>query len=110
MKFVFSASGWLQNFNIFFMYWQKFFCSDAGCQRLSYTSGFKKHLYAPIGALLTNYSFKPIGAYKCFLKPDVYDNLWHPASEQKNFCQYMKNMLKFCSHPEALKTNFIEYV
>ena len=36
--------------------------------------------------------------------------LWHPASEQKNFCQYMKNMLKFCSHPEALKTNFIEYV
>ena len=70
----------------------------------------KKHLYAPIGALLTNYSFKPIGAYKCFLKPDVYDNLWHPASEQKNFCQYMKNMLKFCSHPEALKTNFIEYV
>ena len=27
-----------------------------------YTSGFKKHLYAPIGALLTNYSFKPIGA------------------------------------------------
>ena len=41
---------------------------------------------------------------------NVYDNLWHPASEQKNFCQYMKNMLKFCSHPEALKTNFIEYV
>ena len=110
MKFVFNVFGWLQNFNIFFMYWRKFFCPDAGCQRLSYTSGFKKHLYAPIGALLTNYSFKPIGAYKCFLKPDVYDNLWHPASEQKNFCQYMKNMLKFCSHPEALKTNFIEYV
>ena len=43
----------------------------------------KKHLYAPIGALLTKYSFKPIGAYKCFLKPDVYDNLWHPASGQK---------------------------
>ena len=45
----------------------------------------KKHLYVPIGALLTKYSFKPIGAYKCFLNPDVYDNLWHPASEQKNF-------------------------
>ena len=31
------------------MYWRKFFCPDAGCQRLSYTSGFiKKHLYAPI--------------------------------------------------------------
>ena len=38
------------------------------------------------------------------------DNLWHPASEQKNIRQYMKNMLKFCSHPEALKTNFIEYL
>ena len=23
----------------------------------------KKHLYAPIGALLTKYSFKPIGVY-----------------------------------------------
>ena len=34
---------------------------------------------APIGALVTKYSFKPIGAYKCFLKPDVYDNLWRPA-------------------------------
>ena len=61
------------------VYWRKFFCRYAGCQRLAYTSGFKKHLYAPIGALLTNYSFKPIGAYKCFLKPDVYANLWHPA-------------------------------
>ena len=48
-------------------------------EHMTYTSGFKKHLYAPIGALLTNYSFKPIGAYKCFLKPDVYDNLWHPT-------------------------------
>ena len=37
----------------------------------------QKHLYAPIGALFTKYSFKPIGAYKCFLKPDVYDNLAH---------------------------------
>ena len=110
MKFVFNASRWLQNFNMFFMYWRKFFCPDARCQRLSYTSGFKKHLYAPIG--LNEYFVKkaPIGAYKCFLKPDVYDNLWHPASGQKNFRQYMKNMLKFCSHPETLKTNFIEYV
>ena len=58
---------------------ENFFCRHAGCQRLSYTSGFKKHLYAPIG--LNEYFVKkaPIGAYKCFLKPDVYDNLWHPA-------------------------------
>ena len=35
--------------------------------------------YAPIG--LNEYFVKraPIGAYKCFLKPDVYANLWHPA-------------------------------
>ena len=62
------------------------------------------------GALLTKNSFKPIGAYKCFLKPDVYDNPWHPASGQKNFRQYMKNMLKTFSHPETLNTNFIENV
>ena len=110
MKFVFNVSGWLQNFNIFSMYWRKFFCPDAGCQRLSYTSGFKKLLYAPIGALLTKYSFKPIGAYKSFLKPDVYDNLWHIPHRNKKIFVNMKNMLKFCSHPETLKTNFIEYV
>ena len=98
MKFVFNVSGWLQNFNIFFMYWRKFFCPYAGCQRLSYTSDFKKHLCAPIG--LNEYFVKkaPIGVYKCFLK------------SLKNFRQYMKNMLKFCIHPETLKTNFIEYV
>ena len=79
MKFVFNVFGWLQNFNIIFHVLTKIFCRYAGCQRLAYTSGFKKHLYAPIGALLTKYSFKPIGAYKCFLKPDVYANLWHPA-------------------------------
>ena len=61
-------------------------------------------------ALLTKYSFKPIGVYKCFLKADVYANLWHPASGQEIFCQYMKNMFKFCIHSETLKTNFIEYV
>ena len=77
-----------------------------GCKILTYFSCID----TPIGTFLTKYSFKPIGAYKCFLKPDVYDNLWHPASGQKNFRQYMKNMLKFCSHREALKTNFIEYV
>ena len=60
MKFVFNVFGWLQNFNIFFMYWRKFFCRYAGCQRLAYTSGFKKHLYAPIGALLTKYSFNEV--------------------------------------------------
>ena len=54
--------------------------------------------------------FQPIGAHKCFSKSDVYANLWHPASGQKNFCQYMKNMFKFYSHPETLKTNFIGYV
>ena len=96
MKFVSNASGWLQNFNIFIMYRRKSFCPNARCQRLSYTSGVKKHLYAPIGALLTKYSFKPIRAYKCFLKPDVYDKLWRLASGQKIY------MLKFCSHPEAL--------
>ena len=46
-----------------------------------------KNIYtlAPIG--LNEYFVKraPIGAYKCFLKPDVYDNLWHPASGQKKF-------------------------
>ena len=75
-----------------------------------YASGFKNHLYVPIG--LNEYFVKraPIGAYKCFLKPDVYDNLWHLASGQKNFRQYMKNMFKFCTHPEKLNTNFIEYV
>ena len=71
---------------------------------------FKKHLYAPIGALLTKYSFKPIGAYKCFLNADVWHNFWHPALGQEIFCQYVKNMFKFCSHSETLKTNFIEYV
>ena len=70
----------------------------------------KKHLYAPIGALLTKYSFKPIGVYKCFLKADVYTNLWHPAFGQEIFCQYMKNMFKFCIHSETLKTNSIVYV
>ena len=51
-----------------------------------------KHLYAPIG--LNEYFVKrtPIGAYKCFLKPDVYDNLWHPTWGQKTFRQYMKNI------------------
>ena len=52
MKFVFNVSGWLQNLaakNIFFMYWRKFFCPYAGCPYAGYTSGFKKHLYAPIG-------------------------------------------------------------
>ena len=77
-----------------------------GCKILTYFSCIDEIF----GALLTKYSFKPIGAYQCFLKPDVYDNLWHPASGQKKFHQYMKNMLKFCSHREALKTNFIEYV
>ena len=37
-----------------------------------------KNIYALL-LVLFQYSFKPIGAYKCFLKPDVYDNLWHPA-------------------------------
>ena len=65
-----------------------------------------KNIYTLLLVLfLTKYSFKPIGAYKCILKPDVYDNLWHPASGQKNFRQYMKNMLKFCSHREALIEN-----
>ena len=95
MKFVFNASGWLQNFNIFFMY-----CPNARCQRLSYTSGFKKHLYAPTG--LNEYFVKraPMGAYKCFLKPDVYDNLWHLAiastsqeiSWQKKFYAFGKRI------------------
>ena len=66
MKFVFNVFGWLQNFNIFFMYRRKFFCRYAGCQRLAYTSGFKKHLYAPIG--LNEYFVKraPIGAKNVF--------------------------------------------
>ena len=88
----------------------KISCPNAGCQRLAYTSAFKKYLYVPIGALSLKYSFKPIGAYKFFLKPDVYANIWHPASGQEIFCQYMKNMFKFCSHSGTLKTNFIEYV
>ena len=90
MKFVFNVSGWLQNFNIYIFH--------------VLTKIFLSLCWMP--------EVKPIGAYKCFLKPDVYDNLWHrhPAQGQKNFRQYMKNMLKFCSHPETLKTNFIEYV
>ena len=110
MKFVFNVSEWLQNLNIFFMYRQKISCPNAGCQRLCHTSAFKKHLYAPIG--LHEYFVKsaPIGAYKCFLNADVWHNLWYPALGQEIFCQYMKNMFKFCSYSETLKTNFIEYV
>ena len=92
------------------MYWQEISCPNAGCQRLCHTSAFKKHLYAPIGALLTKYSFKQTGAYKCFLNADVWHNLWHPALGQEIYGQYMKNMFKFCSYSETLKTNFIEYV
>ena len=29
-----------------------------------YRIRLKKHLYAPIGALLTNYSFKPVNSFK----------------------------------------------
>ena len=32
---------------------------------------------------------KILGVYKCFLKADVYGNFWHPASGQKIFCQYL---------------------
>ena len=48
-----------------------------------------KHLYAPIGALLTKYPFKPIGAYKCFLNADVTDKIDTDrefALNNLNFC------------------------
>ena len=61
MKFVFNVSEWLQNLNIFFMYRQKIFCPNAGCQRLCHTSAFKKHLYAPIG--LNEYFVKSAPLY-----------------------------------------------
>ena len=71
-----------------------------------------KSIYKLLFIGLNEYVVKsaPIGVYKCFLKADVYANLWHPAWEQEIFCQYMKNMFKFCIHSETLKTNFIEYV
>ena len=85
---------------------ENFFCSDAGCQRLSYTSGFKKHLYAPIG--LNKYFVKkaPTGAYKCFLKPDVYDNLWHPASEQKKFSSIHEKHVKILQPSRSIENKF----
>ena len=58
---------------------ENFFVAMRDARGYRTRQALKKHLYAPIGALLTKYSFKPIGAYKCFLKRDVYDNLWHPA-------------------------------
>ena len=80
MKFVFNVFGWLENFNIFFHVLTKiFFVAMRDARGWRTRQAFKKHLYAPI--CLNEYFVKraPIGAYKCFLKPDVYANLWHPA-------------------------------
>ena len=61
------------------VFWQCVLCFGCVCCVLAVCVVFCTCGPPYIGALLTNYSFKPIGAYKCFLKPDVYDNLWHPA-------------------------------
>ena len=54
---------------------ENFFVPTRDARDYRTRQALKKHLYAPIG--LNEYFVKraPIGAYKCFLKPDVYDNL-----------------------------------
>ena len=58
-----------------------------GCKILTYFSRIDENFFVAMRdargcrTRLNEYFVKraPIGAYKCFLKPDVYDNLWHPV-------------------------------